>query len=108
MSISRSTIPNTSGTWIPTVWPPGTFSKTVDVLVVIGSMFFQQAIYLPKSLVPPTTKVIQIDNNPWQIAKNHAIACGVEGDIKVALSDLTKALAEKLTSAGAFEPLRSG
>lgn len=71
--------------------------ETVDVLVVIGSMFFQQAIYLPKSLVAPSTKVIQIDNNPWQIAKNQPIACGIEGDIKVALSDLTGALAKELT-----------
>jgi len=44
-----------------------------------------------------STKVIQIDNNPWQIAKNLPIACGVEGDIKVALNDLTEALAEVLT-----------
>lgn len=71
--------------------------ETVDVLVVIGSMFFQQAIYLPQPLLTSSTKVIQIDNNPWQIAKNLPIACGVEGDIKVALNDLTEALAEVLT-----------
>ena len=71
--------------------------EAADVLVVIGSMFFQQAIYLPKPLVPPTTKVIQIDNNPWQIAKNLPIACGVEGDIKVALNDLTEAVTDALT-----------
>jgi benzoylformate decarboxylase len=71
--------------------------EKADVLVVVGAMFFQQAIPTPKPLVPSSTKVIQIDNNPWQIAKNFPIACGVEGDIKVALSDLSKALEERLT-----------
>ena len=69
--------------------------EKVDVLVVIGAMFFQQAIPTAKPLVR-STKVIQIDNNPWQIAKNFPIACGVEGDIKVALSDLTQALDARL------------
>ena len=67
-----------------------------DVLVVVGAMFFMQAIPTPLPLVPSTTKVIQIDNNPWQIAKNFPIACGVEGDIKVALADLTEALEARL------------
>ncbi len=74
--------------------------EKVDVLVVIGAMFFQQAIPTPKPLVPSTTRVIQIDNNPWQIAKNFPVACGVEGDIKVALADLTRALEARLTAAG--------
>lgn len=71
--------------------------EKVDVLVVVGAMFFMQAIPTPKPVCPPTTKVIQIDDNPWQIAKNYSIACGVEGDIKVALADLSAALAKKLS-----------
>ncbi len=74
--------------------------EKADVLVVVGAMFFQQAIPTPQPLVPPSTKVIQIDNNPWQIAKNFPVACGVEGDIKVALSDLNAALDQKMTPAG--------
>ena len=70
--------------------------ERADVLVVVGAMFFQQAIPTPRPLVPASTKVIQIDNNPWQIAKNFPIACGIEGDIKVALSDLTQSLDARL------------
>lgn len=65
---------------------------TVDVLIVIGALFFSQPIYLSKPLVPPSTRVIQIDNNPWQIAKNFPVASGIEGDIKVAVAELTAAL----------------
>jgi benzoylformate decarboxylase len=72
--------------------------KKADVLVVIGALFFGQAIYVPQSLVTSSTKVIQIDNNPWQIGKNYPIACGIEGDIKVAVTDLTNALENKITA----------
>ena len=69
--------------------------ETVDVLVAVGALLFQQAMYLPKPLVPNSTKVIQIDDNPWQIAKNFPTACGVEGDIKLALGELTDALEDR-------------
>ncbi|MFC1909183.1 thiamine pyrophosphate-binding protein [Chloroflexota bacterium] len=72
--------------------------EQVDVLVVIGALFFAQAIHVPKCLVPPTTKVIQIDDNPWQIGKNYPVASGIEGDIKVALTDLMSALDKKITA----------
>jgi benzoylformate decarboxylase len=70
--------------------------EKVDVLVAVGAMLFQQAIPTPKPLIPASTKIIQIDNNPWQIAKNFPVACGVEGDIKVALNDLSQALDARL------------
>jgi benzoylformate decarboxylase len=73
--------------------------EKVDVLVVVGAMFFQQAIPTPQPLVPRSTKVIQVDDNPWQIGKNFPIGCGVEGDIKTALSDLAGALEAKMTVA---------
>jgi benzoylformate decarboxylase len=71
--------------------------EKVDVLVVIGAQFFQQPLYLARPLVPSTTKIIQIDDNPWQIAKNFPIACNVEGDIKAALSDLVTSLENQLS-----------
>jgi benzoylformate decarboxylase len=70
-----------------------------DVLVVVGAMFFQQAIPTAKPLCPAATKVIQIDDNPWQIAKNFPVACGVEGDIKVALGDINVALEAAMSGA---------
>lgn len=74
--------------------------ESVDVLVVIGTSFLPQPFYLPDSLIPPDMKVIQVDDNPWQIAKNYAIDCNVEGDIKVAVSDMFTALINKMTPQG--------
>lgn len=73
--------------------------EKVDVLVAVGTMLFQQAVPTPQPLIPPATTIIQIDDNPWQIAKNFPVACGVEGDIKVALADLSAALDQRLTAA---------
>jgi benzoylformate decarboxylase len=71
---------------------------SVDVLVAIGTDLFSQPIYLEKPLLSPATQVIQIDNNPWQIGKNFPVASGLEGDIKVAVADLTSALKSKMTA----------
>ncbi len=70
-----------------------------DVLVVAGARFFSQAIYQPEPLVPPGLKVIQIDSDPRQIGKNYPVECGIEGDIRIALTDLANALEERLTQA---------
>ena len=72
----------------------------VDVLVAIGTELFSQPIYLEKPLLSPTTQIIHIDNNPWQIGKNFPVASGIEGDIKVAVADLTSALRKKMTARG--------
>ncbi|MFC1949278.1 thiamine pyrophosphate-binding protein [Chloroflexota bacterium] len=72
--------------------------ESVDVLVVIGAPLFRQGSYLPKPLLPSSTKVIHIDDNSWQIAKNFPVACGIEGDIKVSLVDLLGELEKKMSS----------
>lgn len=69
-----------------------------DVLVVVGALFFSQAVYTSKSLITASTKVIQIDDDPWQIGKNIPVACEMEGNIKVALADLTVALDDVFSS----------
>jgi len=71
--------------------------EKVDVLVVIGAPLFAQPLPLPRALIPPSTKIIQIDNNPWQMAKNFPIVCGIEGNIKTALNGLTEAIKKQLS-----------
>jgi len=70
--------------------------QSVDVLVAIGVPLFSQPLYLPKPLLTANTKVIQIDENPWEIAKNFPVAAGIEGDVKVAIAELNDALQKKM------------
>ena len=72
--------------------------QSVDVLVVIGIPLFRQSFYLPKPLIATNTKVIQIDNDPWEIAKNFPVAAGIEGDIKVSLAELNDVLQERMSA----------
>ncbi len=76
--------------------------QSVDVLVAIGVPLFSQPFYLPEPLLTTNTKVIQIDNDPWEIAKNFPVAAGIQGDIKVSLAELTGVL-QKSMSARAHE-----
>jgi benzoylformate decarboxylase len=62
-----------------------------DVLVVIGSLFFSQAIYTSQSLIPDGLKVIQIDDDSWQLNKNYAVDVALEGNIKTILTQLNQA-----------------
>jgi len=64
----------------------GQFLQSMDVLAVVGCP------------APATTsKLIQIDNDPWEIGKNQSVDAGIEGDIKLSLADLNRVLQEKLT-----------
>jgi benzoylformate decarboxylase len=69
----------------------------VDVLAAIGTAVFSASSYLAEARLSPSTKVIQIDNNAWEIGKNNPVRCGIEGDIKSSLVDLTSALRKEMT-----------
>jgi benzoylformate decarboxylase len=70
----------------------------VDVLVVIGAPLFRQPFFLSEPLLGAKTKVIQVDNDPWEIGKNFPIAVGIEGDIKVSLAELSGAVKERMSA----------
>ena len=71
--------------------------QLVDVLVAVGVPLFTQPLYLPEPLLTTNTQVIQIDDDPWQIAKNFPVAAGIEGDIKVSLTELNQVLQKRMS-----------
>jgi benzoylformate decarboxylase len=77
--------------------------KSFDVLVVIGVQLFSQPIYFSEPLLGTQTKVIQIDNDPWEVGKNFPIAAGIEGDIKASLAELRDSLKKALSAEGREE-----
>ncbi|MFC1901608.1 thiamine pyrophosphate-binding protein [Chloroflexota bacterium] len=64
-----------------------------DVLVVIGCQLFGQDKYVPE---PLAAKIIQIDDNPWEIAKNFPVKVGIQGDIKVAVAEVAELLEQHM------------
>jgi benzoylformate decarboxylase len=63
-----------------------------DVLMAIGCQLFGQDKYVPEPLIAEHTRVIQIDDDPWEIAKNFPVSVGIQGNIKVTVGELTDLL----------------
>jgi benzoylformate decarboxylase len=71
--------------------------QSVDVLIAVGEPLLPQPFYLPKPIIGANTKIIQIDDNPWEIAKNLPVAAGIIGHIKVSLAELNDCLQDSMT-----------
>ncbi|MFH1491698.1 MAG: thiamine pyrophosphate-dependent enzyme, partial [Pseudomonadota bacterium] len=67
-----------------------------DLLIGIGCPMFDQGFYGPEMPLPESLRVIQIDENPWEIGKNMPVDCGIHGDIKAALTELNESIGKKM------------
>jgi len=74
--------------------------KSVDVLVAVGVPVFMHPFRFSEPLLTASTKIIQIDNDPWEIGKNFPASAGIEGDIKASLGELTDALQKRMSVQG--------
>jgi benzoylformate decarboxylase len=72
--------------------------RNVDVLVAVGCPLFAQGFYSPTPIISRRTKIIQIDENPWEIGKNMPVTCGIQADIKAALTELNDMLMNEMSS----------
>lgn len=72
----------------PTSPPAKEIFESADVLIGIGSPMFGQGFYNPDLPYWNHLKIVQFDENSWEIGKNFPVDCGVHGDIKAALSEL--------------------
>jgi benzoylformate decarboxylase len=60
-----------------------------DVVVVVGMDLLRQYIYFePSRPIPEHIKLIQVDEDPWQIGKNYPVEVGLIGDTKCSLAEL--------------------
>jgi benzoylformate decarboxylase len=72
--------------------------KDMDVLIGIGCPLFGQGFFNPEPALSPNMKIIQIDENPWEIGKNFPVDCGLQGDIKVVLTELNELIEKRVPS----------
>jgi benzoylformate decarboxylase len=71
--------------------------KEYDVLLVVGMDLLRQYIYFePSRPIPEHIKLVQIDENPWQIGKNYAVEVGLIGDTKASMAELRQLLQEQI------------
>jgi benzoylformate decarboxylase len=73
--------------------------KGVDVLVAVGCSVFAESFFNPRLPTLAGTKIVHIDDDPWEIGKNYPTDCGLQGDIKATLTELNAALGAALSPA---------
>jgi benzoylformate decarboxylase len=66
--------------------------RDVDVLIGIGCSLFAAGFYKADAPSVAHTRLIHIDDDPWEIGKNLSTDCGIQGDIKTVLIELNAAL----------------
>jgi benzoylformate decarboxylase len=75
-----------------------------DVLLVVGMDLLRQYIYFePSRAIPEHIKLIQIDEDPWQIGKNYPVEVGIIGNTKMALMELSCGISVAATTEQRFE-----
>ncbi len=63
-----------------------------DVVVAVGCDLFMEDRYDPEPLVPPTCRIVQLDEDATEIGRLFPVAAGVVGDLPAAVAGLTAAV----------------
>jgi benzoylformate decarboxylase len=65
-----------------------------DLIFAVGCRLIREYRYLPESPIKPATKVVHIEEDPWEIGKVFPVDVGIVADAKSALSALKEVLPE--------------
>lgn len=81
------------------LWSPEVRQRLAeyDALLVVGMDLFRQYIYYePARPIPEHCRLVQIDEDPWQLNKNYLLDVAVLGHTQMALAELAEQLAPLL------------
>jgi benzoylformate decarboxylase len=81
------------------LWSPEVYRVLADydALLVVGMNLLCSYIYHePSRTIPERVRLVQMDIDPWQLAKNYPIEVGLLGDLKAGLAELDQILANVL------------
>ena len=82
------------------LWSPEVRDRLAefDVLLVTGMDLLRQYVYFePGRAIPEHIRLVQIDEDPWQLGKNYPVEVGVIGHTQVSLTELAQALDSTMT-----------
>ncbi|MBX9788822.1 MAG: hypothetical protein K2Y37_07885 [Pirellulales bacterium] len=84
------------------LWSPEVRARLADydVIFVVGMDLLRQYVYFePWRAIPEHVRLVQLDEDQWQIGKNYPVEVGILGDTKCGLAELTELLRGRLTDA---------
>ncbi|MGE5765503.1 MAG: thiamine pyrophosphate-binding protein [Mycobacterium leprae] len=73
--------------------------EQADVVVICGTYVFPDVFPLLENPFRPDAKVLHVDLNAYEIAKNHPITLGLVSDPKLTLRVLAEAVADRMSKA---------
>src|SRR5262247_1216529 len=97
----RANIAGDHALWRGGLFPsPGAVRKALeecDVLLIVGANVFTWFLHTEGAPFPRGLRVVQIDDDPWEIGRSYPVTLGIAADPKAVLAELTGALRGKLT-----------
>ena len=71
-----------------------------DVILAIGCRLIREYRYIPEPVIKPATKIVHIEEDPWEIGKVFPVDIGIVADAKSALQSLVENYPKVAPSAG--------
>ncbi|HET9916299.1 MAG TPA: thiamine pyrophosphate-binding protein, partial [Candidatus Binatia bacterium] len=65
-----------------------------DVIVAIGCRLIREYRYIPEPVIKPSTRIVHIEEDPWEIGKVFPVDIGIVADAKSALKSLIECYAK--------------
>jgi benzoylformate decarboxylase len=97
----RTNFPGTHALWRGGLFPsPIGVRKALeecDVLLIVGANVFTWFLYTEGTPFPRGLRVVQIDDDPWEIGRSYPIELGIAADPRATLAELSGALRARLT-----------
>jgi benzoylformate decarboxylase len=99
----RASFPGDHPLWRGGLFPaPAAIRKALDgadVLLVVGATVFTWLLYSPGEPFPRGLPVVQIDDDPREIGRSHAVTLGIVADARTALGEVTGGVRARQTAA---------
>jgi benzoylformate decarboxylase len=69
-----------------------------DVVLAVGANVFSSFLYVPEPFLNPATKLVHLDNSPWEIEKIYPTEVGILADPAAGLAELADALTQDMSA----------
>jgi benzoylformate decarboxylase len=72
--------------------------REYDCIFAVGMSVLRMYIHKPpENPLPPNASLIHLDNDPWEIGKNHPVSVGLPGDPKCGLDELADLVSARMS-----------
>ena len=97
----RVNFPGNHPLWRGGLFPsPAGVRKTLeecDALLIVGASVFTWFLHTEGAPFPRGLKIVQVDDDPWEIGRSYPVALGIVADLRATLAELARALESRMT-----------